>query len=294
VPAAIPAANVARSPQQQRQQQQQQQQQTASPPPPPPQQKPAHSDLASIAVQQQQPHAGSTPTALEPWWRLVEGSAGVGLTGEALAGLAAELARTLSQQDNHAHLLTVASHRLSVRVATAVEPSPAVLRKAGLELLDNNSNAADRGPEVRTPPAHQHRDEFSELLGEATTDASALVLAVTPCGCRVYATTAVLRLRLNGLAAVLSRDLFDPQFDDVLAAALSRAAGVPAGVRVRVLGKRYGSVVVFVSLETCVHHSNGPRSPTLSRRSATLAGFSPKRRRSQQQHRQQQEQWKRV
>jgi hypothetical protein len=69
------------------------------------------------------------------------------------------------------------------------------------------------------------------------------------CACELTLTR-VTMLDSQGLAAVSCRDFFDPAFENYLLQALCRIADIPDDVRARILLKSYGSVVLFLGVET--------------------------------------------
>lgn len=184
-------------------------------------------------------HDQLTRERMTSWWKQVQLSPN-GLTGQPLHELGAELVSVLTNFE--AVVLDVAGHPLRMRSAAVVASDPVALKKAGLPVL----TAQNSSP----------LDEFSELLGETPTGGA--VVARSEHGHHpIRGSTLVLQLRLRGLAAVLSRDLFDPSFDAALASAVGRIITAPEDIVVNVLGKRYGSVVVFVGVETCRRSMEG-------------------------------------
>ena len=178
-------------------------------------------------------HDQFTRERMASWWKQVQLSPN-GLTGQPLHELGAELVSVLTNFE--AVVLEVAGHPLRMRSAAVVASDPVTLKKAGLPVLAAQTSSPF--------------DEFSELLGETATGGA--VVARSEHGHHpIRCSTLVLQLRLRGLAAVLNRDLFDPSFDAALASAVGRIITAPEDIVVNVLGKRYGSVVVFVSVETC-------------------------------------------
>jgi len=183
-------------------------------------------DLPDTLLHLEHSHEMEAHTVLDPWWQKLLHTP-EGLTGQALAEFGSQLADQMAQHDNV--LCEVLGHRIALRSARFVAPNARDLSAAGLD--------------IESDSIVEHVDEFSHIVDERQVR--------TRDGVTIQPTTAVFRLRLQGLAAVLSRDLFSKQFDDVLAKTFQRAATVPSGFSVRVLGKRYGSVVLFIGIETC-------------------------------------------
>lgn len=172
-------------------------------------------------------HETQVKTVLEPWWRQLRSSEIDGLQGDQLQKFGTEVMGLLTAYGPS--LMTIATNDISVRSGNAVEPSAEALRKSNLDVIGSSSD--------------EPQDEFSDIINTSH-------LCSAHGNHTISKSTAVLRLRLQGLAAVLRRDLFDARFDSVLQDTIRRVAGVPDDLSVAVLGKRYGSVVVHVGIET--------------------------------------------
>lgn len=170
--------------------------------------------------------------ALDPWWRELDNCGGVGLVDAELQRFGTQVKDVLKSYEHD--FVVVGHNELSLRTVEFVSPDANSLGRAGLATVCGQGSDG----------AEDDDDEFSDIMASTSFVRSAYGHH------KVQSTTCVLRLRIQGLAAVLRRDLFDERFDRTIANSVRRVVGVPNESTVTVLGKRYGSVVVFVGIET--------------------------------------------
>ena len=170
--------------------------------------------------------------ALDPWWRELDNCGGVGLFDAELQRFGTQVRDLLKAYEQN--FVVIGHNELSLRTVDFVPPDANSLGRAGLAMVCGQ----------QCSPGKEDDDEFSDIMASTSFVRSAYGHH------KVQSTTCVLHLRIQGLAAVLRRDLFDERFDRAIVDSVRRVVGVPNESKVTVLGKRYGSVVVFVGIET--------------------------------------------
>ena len=173
-------------------------------------------------------------SALDPWWQKVNKDSR--LSSEDLEEFGIAVAKALQTYDLPVFLF----HNKSVKVRSAryITPTVKALNNAGLEVSGDDSE-------------NSVQDEFSDVM-------PATHLEAVDSGEQIWPSTAVVMLRLHGLAAVSGRDFFADTFDDGVVSMVRQVVAVPGSINVRLLGKKFGSVVIFVGIDTIHTKSNDP------------------------------------